>query len=320
MGRIAYEQNRYEDVVRWLSDYEQQFPNQTSYAPPALYMVVLSQLNQKDITAATKVYDRLRAAFPTHQNTGDAALQIYGAFKAEKERVQSDGDAARTAEITRQMAEFLHTYNELTPKPDFTFLRVESRLWMELEEWEKAEEALRLIVQAFADDASKAKDLELYVLPDLGESLLAQKEVPQAFEVLDPLVPAPDDEEDTRKPASRVVIDWCRSIGGWVEGDARNMVEIPGVGGAERLEKATRYWVQLEGTEEKWSCPWYELKFLTAYAYYQWGQLDSAKLETAKKVIADLRQLAEDPNFEEVEKQCGEVLRRRFLWLWDKVQ
>ena len=70
-----------------------------------------------------------------------------------------------------------------------------------------------------------------------------------------------------------------------------------------------------------WNCPWFELKFELAYAYYQWGQEDSTKTTVSMDVIKNLRDQLGQPNMDRVEEECGNaVLRRRYLWLWDKVQ
>jgi len=118
---------------------------------------------------------------------------------------------------------------------------------------------------------------------------------------------------------------WCRSVSGWVEGDQLNIVEVPGVGGSDDLKFAAEMLIRLTNREKDlsggWNCPWYELKFELAYTYFQWGKEDSTKTAVAMGVIKNLRDQLGDLSMAKVEEECGnDVLRRRYLWLWDKVQ
>jgi hypothetical protein len=114
---------------------------------------------------------------------------------------------------------------------------------------------------------------------------------------------------------------WCRAVSGWVESDesGREITTVPGVGGAERLADACNYWgklLEMEARDNKWALPWYSRYLETAYAYYQWGQVDSERLGAAKRMLEVL--LGEFPDFKGMTKD--EALTKRFEWLWAKVR
>lgn len=325
VGRIAYQRTDYEGVIAAFSGYEKEFPDQTSYAPNALYMLLMSHLGLKQFPEARTTHATMRKMFPTHKTTGTGALQIYLITKSEYEAATAANEAERAQELRLQMAEFIKISNDLSAKPSFVNLRTETALWIELGVWEHGESSARKTL-VFENDPTLAADLDKYVRPDLAQCLLEQHRVPEAFELLDPLVPDPDVKEDDRKVAGAVTANWCRAVCGWIEGDAQNIVEIPGVGDAENLEDAGKLWSKLAAGEDakelKWKADWYEYKFQLFYSYYRWGQLDSAQLETCQRLLTDFRQLVNDPSMKVVADACGgdDVLQKRYLWLWDKVR
>ena len=107
-------------------------------------------------------------------------------------------------------------------------------------------------------------------------------------------------------------------------GRLTSRARFPGVGGEDNFDKATQQWARLtasEGIDNKWECSWYGYKFESAYAYYRWSQTDSSKKENSKGLLVDLRQIADDPDFELVTERCGDdTLRNRFRWLWRQVK
>jgi hypothetical protein len=259
--------------------------------------------------------------FPDNARTGIAATRIFNALLAERQAADAKGETERGLELARELARYIQISNQLAASPEFQNLRTESTLWLELREYATAEAVLRDIVKRFSSGPERASDLEKFVKPDLGEVLLAQERAQDAYDVLAELVPKPDDAADPRKPSSRVVELWCRSICGWIKSDpaGNGITQVPGVGGSERLKEACNYWVKLttmEEREHKWDLPWYERYFDTAYGYYQWGLVDSERLGAAKSQIETLRS--------DVGEDLGlikdEGLKKRFQWLWGKVR
>ncbi len=327
LGRIAYDAQRWDDVLAAYADYADDFPEQTEYGPNALYMLVGAHLARKDLEQAKRVSAEMQERFANSANTGKAALNLYQALKQEQESAGRSGDAARALALKREMAGYMRVSNQTAADPSFGNVRIESSLWLELGAWTEAEAVLRRTLQLFQGQAERTEELGKFVLPDLGAALLGQQRVPEAFEVLDPLVPK--EAGDTRKPASAVTRDWCRSVSGWVEGAGPQYLEIPGVGGEENYRRASELLDKLVSQEANrgeeghgaWSCPWYELKFEQLYLFERWGELDSSQKAVAKRLLEDLRGHLGDPDLKAVATSCGdEALRKRFQWLGNRLR
>lgn len=320
LGLMANEGQRYDEVLSWFKDYDTKFPDQGDYSPRALSMSIDAHLAKNNLAGAKALNQTLRQKFATNTFTGRSALKIYSALKAEEEKKTKAGDTAGARAIKAEMAEYMNVSNATASEPNWGNLRIESSLYLELGQWVESEAALRKTLAAFEGKADRAADLERLVKPDLGEALLGQKRVPEAFEILDPLVPK--DDQDTRKPSATVTRDWAKCVAGWLEGDGQQNVEVPGVGGdfkraAELLNKLIdSEKARNEEGRGAWSCPWYELKFELAYTYLVWSKTDASQKASAKRIVDDLASQLGDPDMKEVAKHCGnDVLRKRFLWL-----
>lgn len=325
LGLIANEAQKFDEVLTWFKDYDTKFPEQGDYVPRALSMSIDASLAKNDVATAKRINATLQQKFATNSFTGRSALKIYSALKAEEDKKTKAGDKDGALALKREMVEYMRVSNATASEANFGNLRIESALFLELGDFERAEAALRATLKAFEGKADRAADLEKFVKPDLGEALLGQKRVPEAFAFLDPLVPK--DDSDTRKPSAVVIRDWCKAVSGWIEGDGTQNVEVPGVGGdlkraAELLNKL------IDGEKAKneegrgaWSCPWYELKFELAFTYLVWSRTDASQKASAKRIIDDLASQLGDPDMKDVAKNCGnDVLRKRFLWLRNQVR
>jgi hypothetical protein len=321
LGLMAYDGEDWDEALSILDDYEQKYPTQNEYAPRAMQMLVAAHVAKQDLDGARTVSAKMQEVFPTSSATGKAAFGLYNALKAEQEAADKAGDADRSRALKKEMAHYVHVSNATASEPSFPSLRVEAALWLELSDWAAAEKALRATLQAFGGKADKAADIERFVQPDLGEALLGQKRVPEAFAVLDPLVPK--DPADPRKPSGAVVRAWCRSVTGWLEGEGAESVEVPGVGGdfARAADLLDKLLAAEKQANEAWSCPWYRLKFEQIYAFLQWAKADSSQAAVAKRMMDDVASQLGDRDLKDVGKKCGdEVLRKRFLWLRDQLR
>jgi len=302
------------EVREWLGDYHVEFTNQRQFAPRAMYMTLLAHLNESSLDAADAVLEDMREIFPEDESTGRAAFKVYSTLKDLREEAAEAGDAEAERTYLERMAENMHLSNTLADSPSFDNLRLESTLWFDLKEWEKAKEILTTLEDRFGEssDADVQEKMEAYVLPDLAHTLLALREVDRAAEILTEIVP-------DGKPSSRTALDYCRALTGWVEGDADEIVEVVGIGGQENFEAANELYIQLSRSVEKWTCEWYQIKFDLAYAYYAWGKLDSSKRESARRQVQQMKSDLSD-DLTDIATQCGdEVLRKRYLWLWSKL-
>ena len=323
LGALSFSQNKFDEALGRLTGYEKEFGDQESYAANALFLVTRCWLGKGDLEKAMQAQALLQETFPSHTRVGFAARYIADACEAEVDRLEKAKDEEGALAMKVEQARYTGIQNEYASTPAFPNLRAESRLWLETGQWENAEQVLRRIQGVFGKQAERAGEMTNFILPDLGWALLEQERVPEAFEILDPLIPKTDD--DTRKPRSDVVRRWCRAVTGWVSGDENQVREHPGVGGADNLGVAVDYLQKLTDSQKNrdgaWNCPWYELKFEMAYGYYVWGKEDSSKQKTAKGIVQDLINNFDDVRMGPIGEACGDkVLQKRFQWLWNKVK
>jgi tetratricopeptide (TPR) repeat protein len=320
LGKMAFDSGDHEEVLKWLESYAKDFPGQDSYGPRALYMVTNTLIGQGAIERAKAVQAELAEAFPDDASTGRAGLELFQALRSKQEAAEQAGDTATAMALKQEMAEYMRISNETASSPAFNNLRLESTLWLELENWTEAERVLRRTMTAF--EKTEKENVERFVLPDLGHALLGQERVPEAFAILEPLVPK--DDSDTRKPSSSLVTDYARAVTGWLKGAPGQETEVPGVGGETAFGLATDFLGKLISSESasnedghgSWSCPWYALKFDLIYAYLKWSGTDSSQGATAKRLLDDLSSQMGDPDFGPVATECGnDELRQRYLWL-----
>ena len=322
LGNIAYKARDWDGVLGYLGDFHAEYPGQDQMAPNALYMGIIAHLQGKDVGGARRLHEVLLTDYEDNRFTGIAAGRIYSA-------VADQYEASATRELLTALAELRRTSNRLDKDPSYDALRQESLHWLDLEDWTEAERVLRALSTTFegSTDERIRKAWHRNVRPDLALVLLRQDKLPEALEVVRPLIPPvkiPEGEPEPEfKPTGSTVDTFCRAAAGWVEGErVRDIVEVIGVGTAEDLQLVADWRNALSRTKEKWGPEWYQLKFDTIFAWYRMGQEDSAKLDGAKRQLSTFQQdvqsdfsgVAED--FAKAgEDAAGVVLREQFSWL-----
>lgn len=308
-------------VLELLPTFYQDYPEQRGMAPATMRMVALGHLASGDVPAARSLYEVMLDRYQGSQQTSSVGLEVYKILEDDQKAAQEAGDGERAEALLREMVDLIRRGNQTASTPSFQNLRTESRHWMDLGEFEKAEAVLEDLVAKFGD--SEAEDMEKYVLPDLAEAYLEQKKVADALEVLEPL------NAEGTKPAKSVVLNYCYAILGWVEENENGSpTVVPGATqDPEKLEDACEKLGSVAASANKYEGEWYTIQFQFLYGYYVWGQLNSTKLDTAKRNLASLQTDLGDPSFQAVETELQEaggelaeeygnhVLRKRYVWL-----
>jgi len=311
----------YQRVIDYLDGFETRYPEQPLLAPWAMQMVVKSQLGLGDRPAARATFTRMVELYPNERRTGATSLRFYNVLKTAR------GDSDDPA-LLREMAELLELSNSTASSPSYGNLRNESSHWMELEEWARAQGVLERIIVSFGESADERDGVRKYVIPDLGQALVKQKKLVEARAVLGPLI-----QDDTIRPGKTVILNWARSVTGWIEGPRDQITIVPGAGDDEaEFELVAKKVAAIAQGGQKWtSCEWYEQKFMVVYTYYVWSNINSRKRESARSQLAGIEDQA--PQFDYVQVWCeseetpqalrdalgGQVLRQRFLWLKNKL-
>jgi len=326
---------QYAKVLASSSQYHELYPDQTSYAPLVMRMVSLSYAETGNLDAAKQGLQTLMETYPENAVIAQLGIELYKKLGAQRKTLESGSDADLV--LAKEMALLMQLGNKFASSPSFTNLRAEARHWIELGDWDTAVPVLEKVVSTFEGSAEHAKDLLTYVKPDLAHGYLEQLKVTEAYAILTELIANED-----KKPSKRTLLNYTRAVIGWVQGNASNIQEVPGAGQtAEDFKDATDKLNSLANSvDEKWACEWYELKFQLAYGYYKWataegGPKDSKKQDAAKSQLGALVQplgtdfkgkdgvpgvnqtCEEDPEL--ADRLGSDVLRRRLVWLWNKV-
>jgi TolA-binding protein len=327
LGSIAYKQHEWTDVVKYFAGFPKEFPSQSQMAPNALYMAVQAELQLKKVDEARALLAVLLADHPDHKYTGSSARLIYIELKKTLDAV-AEGTPERT-QLLEALADLISTSDRISPKPAYKDLRYEAGHWIELERWAEAETALRQTVKFYADSKNTTERKGYYknVLPDLGKVLIAEGKLPDAVEVLRPLIPpvkTPEGESPPEfRPTSATVHNFFKAAVGWVEGDSANTItEVLGVGTPEDAKLAADWMDSLSRSSkvQNYTPEWYEIKFDLIFAWRRMGQSDSSKLDAARRQLKTMQTdcgkgfegVAED--FAKAGKS-GDALRQQYLWL-----
>ena len=327
---------QYDQVLSSSSDYNERFPDQTSYAPLVLRMVSVSHAEKGDMDAAKAALQTIMSDYPENGVIATLGIELYKKLGSRRKGLEAGSE--EDLDLAREMALLMQLGNKFASSPSFPNLRAEARHWIELGDWTTAVPVLETIASSFGSDEKVSKEMLTYVLPDLAHGYLELREVPKAYAILTDLI-----ANEGRKPSKRTLLDYTRAVIGWVQGSASNIEEVPGAGQTkEDYSDATDKLNALANSVDmKWTCEWYELKFHLAYGYYKWataegGPKDSKKKDAAKRQLSALvQQLGNDFKGQSgvpgVNETCegeadyagrlGEdVLRRRMVWLWQKVK
>ena len=232
------------------------------------------------------------------------------------------------------MASSLQVANGITTSPEFKNLRAETKLWLELQEWEKAKDPLERLASRFKDDATYGKTVATQVTPDLAECLVELGDMEVAKNLLAPLIVGPDAVLKSRRPTLLLSRAMLGSING---GNGERVTATRGAGGTdEEFEFITGRLNTYALSGDKWfACDWYEAKFLSIYAYYVWGLQDDRKAASAKRIMDDVVLTLENVRqFELVDTYCSSeetaaamrarlgdgALSARFRWLYEQTR
>ena len=312
-------------VAELLEGYERRYEGQSNFSAAAMRMAAEARLALDEFDKARAIYDRMSAdaEIAKKRDTASLAISIHDVFKKRRDDAEKAGDRATYEDLTRRMAELLTAVNSGEGAPSFPNLRNESKYWMELGNYVEAERVLRKIVANF--QKSNPADIENFIAPDLGHALLEQKKVADAYATLSPLAAG------AKKPSKQTVIDYARSVFGWIEEDPEggtDYVRIPGATQDPKvIEDAFGKLLAISGGETSWTAAWYPLNFDVLYAYWVWGQVDSKQMEAAKNAMKRFTTDSLDQQYSgidrELEKAGGElnrkygdgVLRKRYIWL-----
>ncbi|HTF90268.1 MAG TPA: hypothetical protein VK843_17770 [Planctomycetota bacterium] len=310
-------------VVDILKGYETRFPTQDKFGPAAMLRVIIAYYHLGNQAEVDATYAKMRERFPTDRSTVTAALEIYDMLDVDYKKVKDSKEPAEEAKakaLLLKMAQYLEFANQNASTPTFKNLRAESQLWMELEDWAKAEALLVKLKDKFSSGPD-AEDVTKYVLPDLGIAYFRQQKMKEAVEVLGPLV-------DENKASAKHTLIYARALSGYAEqtfedGKPKSMRVIAGIGGEAGFTRAEELYARLLETEKNraeggaWQRGWLDIKFDQIYSLIQHSKLDSKKAEAATAQITLLQTEYDGPSLPGLQEAD---LKSKFTWLFGQLK
>jgi tetratricopeptide (TPR) repeat protein len=323
-GQIAIDAKDWRTAFEIYSQYPTQFPDERAKHDIALALAVEAAVALGDMEKALEITRRLAKEFPDSTNTLRASSAIFTPLYADYRETEEGSD--ERAALLPVLTEIVALRNKLATKPTFDLLRLESNLYLEYGRFEQALSVLERIVAAYESDPdTKIKDsVQKFVKPDIGVVLVELKRLPEAHAVLSAIVPSTEDES-AKRPPEAVVEAYIKSVCGWPMGDPAKPEVLAGVGGAAEIEKAYLWATKLTaaGVRDTGSNTpaWFESRFAEFWALYQWGKVDSAKMESVRKSLTTLT-VDLGSEFKALEDMEGgsKALAARYLWLKKLVQ
>lgn len=324
----------YTAIVERLENFKDEFGDVGSVALKCQGMLADAYAKLGETEKAAAVVAAMIEEEASSRDTAKASLGLYTAYRARVKQLEKDegANADALAKLRLDMAEALSVYNGITPGVSYSYLRNESRHWLDIDRWAEARKPLEKIVKRFLDDDEVGQKVVKQVIPDLAEAMIETSAVEEAKDLLSPYVIGEGAPLGTRTPT----ILLSRAMMGSVVGSGTNVQTTPGAGGEEaEFEFVTKRLDQIENSLDAWSAEWYEAKFAAIYAYYVWGQNNAKKLETSKNLIDDITSFMEgDVSFklideafeiEDVDPQLkrrlgNDVLASRYRWLYGKTR
>lgn len=292
--------DKHEKIVTWLSDYAQRYPTQDVLAPWTLEMVVDALVQLDRLEEARVKVDELIDDWRDSKRTARAITAYYNALRGVRDAEETTDE--RRMEIVAEMAAILKIANDVGA-PDYQSFRNESRHWMDLGNYDEALRITERLIETFQDDPGYAEQFEKLIYPDYGQILLEVGRIQDAKDILTPLVLGDS------KPSKATVLDWARSVTGWLVGGQPGdpVREIPGAGGTdEEWQEVINKLNTIALSGDKYvSCEWYEQRLMMVYAYYAWSQDDQRKLESARTQLGQIDINLQDPTYADVEKYCS---------------
>ncbi len=320
LGQIDREREDWEGLLERYATFPEDFRGQNSLISTSLLYRLEASVETGQDDLADRLLDRMVDEFPKESVTGSAATKLYNSYVQRFEAATPGTEEARV--IKGKMAETLSLSNQLKDDPSLNALSMESSFWVDAELWERADDILTEIRETFGEDADEKTQstLKRTILPRHGQVQLELKRIAEAYDTLAPLVPAHDDKEAGLRPSVKTIQTYCRSVTGWLEGSGDSPTRVPGVGGAEPLENASKWLEKIAKGQEEYSCEWFETTYLRIFALYQLGQVDSSKSTWAGIPMKTLK-VEFGPTYSAISEKCGgdDTLKGRFRWLASKI-
>lgn len=296
-AEIYLVQEKYRDAFNLLKGFEETFKSQQGFFAAIIYFRILAQVGLEDFTAAEILFKKMKETYSTSTRYPVATYRMGKAFvvAAEKERGDTGSEPTRKyLDYLKKGADYMYQYCEMSGFDSFTNLKNVADWYKELTEYKTSADVYMKIIEEFGKDASCKNEIETQVNRSYGEVLLELKDFQTAKGIWLRLLSA-----DTKN--TTVLYNTARCLGGWLEFDGTNYVEIPGSGDyvppadadPKKLNFSNalgiwKYMLRALKVNKAYEPEWWEAKLFTVWCYYKAGETDPDTWETALKLIKNV--------------------------------
>jgi len=296
-AEIYLVQEKYQEAFNLLKGFEETFKSQQGFFAAIIYFRILAQVGLEDFTAAEILFKKMKETYSTSSRYPVAAYRMGKAFvvAAEKERTDTDTEPTRKyLDYLKKGADYMYQYCEMSGFDSFTNLKNVADWYKELKENKTSADVYMKIVKEFGKDQAYKKEIESDVYRAYGEILLELKDFQTAKPIWLRLLSA-----DTKN--TTILYNTAKCLGGWLEFDGTNYVEIPGSGDyvppadadPKKLSFTNalgiwKYMLRALKVNKAYEPEWWEAKLFTIWCYYKAGETDPDTWETALKLIKNV--------------------------------
>ncbi len=320
-AEIYLVQEKYQDAFNLLKGFEETFKSQQGFFAAIIYFRILAQIGLEDFTAAEILFKKMKETYSTSTRYPVAAYRIGKAFvvAAETERGDTSTEPTRKyLDYLKKGADYMYQYCEMSGFDSFTNLKNVADWYKELAEFKTSADVYMKIVKEFGRDAAYKNEIESDVFRAYGEVLLELKDFQTAKPIWLKLLSA-----DTKN--TTVLYNTARCLGGWLEYDGTNYIEIPGSGDyvpppdadPKKLSFTNalgiwKYMLRALKVNKAYEPEWWEAKLFTIWCYYKAGETDPDTWETALKLIKNVELYHPDLG--------GLETKRAFKYIRDRIK
>lgn len=306
------------EVLETLKSFEKDFPTQKAFFPEVNYRQLMALLALGRLADAEAHFVTVSKRIEAGELMAWRDSAGYWLARAYLDHGTKESDPAKQKALLAKGAELMWGYCRATAWQSYNNLLTTAETWAKIEQWARAEEAYRKLVEVFGKEAQYKENIDLRVKRTLAEVLMAQRKFGEAAPLYRELeVRYPKDPTLMRQAAL------C--YGGWVDVVDRKPVEVPGAGDYERAVQIWQTLVERGFTpEQDKTPPWFEAKFMSIYSRYRAKDVAPNYFQEAKTLIDNYRVMVwdffkDEPDFVEA-RLGGPDWQRRWEYLFERVR
>jgi|GEM_PF-3226691 len=296
-AEIYLTQEKFEEAFKLLDGFEFEYDTQQGFFAAIIFFRLRAKIGMEDYFGAEKLFEEMKAKYQSSSRFPVAAYRLGKEFAQAAEKVRGNPEeepSRKYIDYLRKGAEYMFQYCELSSFDSYINLKNVADWYKELKDFSMAKDVYLRLIKEFLKDPQYTAEIEETIYRSYGDVLLELRDFQNAKPVWIKLL-----NNDNKNPSILRSTAFC--LGGWLEKDGDNYIEIPGSGdyvpppGVDtskiRLDNALGIWkflLRRLKVNKAYEPEWWDAKLQTIYCYYMAGQNDAACYATGLKLIANV--------------------------------